>query len=244
MRSAIGTLLIVVVVGAIAVLLVGATTSDRLAQTLGVAPVGPISVLSAGNELCQRPIALASDVDAVQFTLGTNADPAPPVTVTLRSLSGRRVFGSGRLAAGYDVGRAQTVRVGRVAAGLDSQLCFRNEGPARVALYGDDLNASGCTPTGGRQQGLNCAPGSVRPTLTTSAPFINGKPLGSDVSAIFLREESRSLLAKVPDMLSRASLFRPTFVAPVLWWLLIVGWLVAAPAGLVYALRRASASSG
>ena len=43
---------------------------------------------------------------------------------------------------------------------------------------------------------------------------------------------------------TRRSLFRPTFVAPVLWWLLIVGWLVAAPAGLVYALRRASASSG
>lgn len=243
MRSSIATLLIVVVVGVIAVLLVGATKSDRLAQTLGVAPAGPISVLTAGNELCQRPIALASDLDAVRFTLGTTADPAPAVTVTLRSLSGRRVFGSGRLAPGYDVGHAQTVRVGRVRAGPDTQLCFRNEGPALVALYGDDLNGSRCTPTGGRQ-GFNCVPGTIRPTLSSSAPFVNGKPLGSDVSAVFLREESRSLLARVPDMLSRASLFRPGLVTPALWWLLIAGWLIAAPAGLVYALRRASASSG
>lgn len=243
MRSSIVTLLVVVVVGVIAILLIGATKSDRVAQTLGVAPVGPIFLLSAGDELCQRPIALASDLDAIRFTLGTNAKPAPPVTVTLRSLSGLRVFGSGRLAAGYDVGQAQTVRVGHVAAGPDSQLCFRNEGPSRVALYGDDLNASGCTPTGGRK-GFNCAPGTVRPTLSTSAPFVDGEPLGSDVSAVFLRDESRSLLAQVPDMLRRASLFRPGFVTPALWWALIAGWLLAAPAGLAYALRRLNAASG
>ncbi len=242
MRSSVVALLVMVVVGVVAILLIGATKSDRVAQTLGVAPAGPIFRLSPGDELCQRPIALASDLDAVRFTLGTTAKPPPPVTVTLRSLSGRHVFGSGRLEAGYDVRRAQTVRVGRVAAGPDSQLCFRNEGPFGVSLYGDDLNGSGCTPAGGRT-GSNCVPGTVRPTLSSSAPFLDGEALSSDVSAVFLRDESRSLLAKVPDMVRRASLFRPGFVTPALWWLLIAGWLVGAPAALAYALRRTSVSS-
>lgn len=242
MRSSLLALLGVVVVGVVAILFIGAVKGDRVAQTLGVAPVGPIAQLSAGDELCQRPIVLASDLDAVRFTLDTTAKPTPPVTVTLRSLSDRRVFGSGRLEAGYDVRDRQTVRVGHVAAGPDTQLCFRNEGPARVSLYGDDLNASGCTPAGGRT-GTRCVPGTIRPTLSTSAPFVDGMPLGSDVSAVFVRDESRSLLSQVPDMLRRASLFRPGFVTPALWWLLIAAWLLGAPAGLAYALRRTGASS-
>ncbi len=239
MRSVVLTLVGVVVSGVIALLLVGATKSDRVAQTLGVAPVGPVSLLSPGSELCQRPIALASDLDAVEFTLGTNARPAPPVTVSLRSFPDRRVLASGQLKAGYDVRGRQVVRLGHVSAGPDSELCFRNHGPARVAVYGDELSGSLCTPTGGRR-GV-CAPGSVRPTLSTSAPYVNGRALSSDVSADFLRDHKRSLLAQVPEMMDRASLFRPGFVKPALWWLLLLGWLLAAPAGLAYALRRSAA---
>jgi len=247
MRSALLTLVLVVVAGVIAVLIVGATKTDGVAQTLGVAPVGPVSLLNGGgHQICQRPIGVASDFDAVRFTLGTSAKPAPAVTVTVRSLPGRSVLGSGRLQAGYDVGGRQTVRVGHVAAGPDIELCFRNAGPARVALYGDDLNGSACTPTGPRSgfTDKNCVPGSVRPTLSTSAPFVNGKPLGSDISADFLRDQKRSLLSQLPDMLRRASLFRPGFVGPALWWVLLLGWLVAAPAGLAYALRRPSSARG
>lgn len=236
--------MVVVVGGLLAVLVVGATKSDHVAQTLGVAPVGPISLLSKGDQLCQRPIALADDFEVVRFTLGTTAKAAPAVTVTLRSLGSRRVLGSGRLEKGYDVSRPQTVRVGHVAGGPDAELCFANEGPARVALYGDVLNASTCTATGTRHFNFNCVPGSVRPTLTTSAPFVDGKQLGSDVSAAFLRDEKRSLLARVPDMMRRASLFRPGFVTPALWWVLIAAWLLAAPAGLAYGLSRARSTPG
>ena len=56
------------------------------------------------------------------------------------------------------------------------------------------------------------------------------------MAATFLRSEERSLVERVPAVFDRASLFRPGFVHPVLWWVLLAGWLVALPFGLARAL--------
>ncbi len=228
----------IITCGVAALGLIGVTERSRFAQTLGVAPVGPVAELKAGEELCQRPIGLADDVSEVQFNPGTEAATAPAVTVILRSLPHNQVLGRGRVPADFDVTRVQTVRIGHVAPGGQVELCFRNEGPGRLGIWGDVLSGALCTPGGGRVASVACVPGRVRPTISTSAAFLHGRALPGDVAAVFLRDRPRSLLARVPLMMQRASLFRPAFVTPTLWWLLLLAWLVLVPAFLAYALAR------
>ena len=229
---------VVVLVGIALVLVTAATKRDAAAQTLGDDAIGPIAVLKKGQEVCQMPIGLADDVERVEFNPGTPARHAPAIDVTLRTYHGNRVVGRGLLPAGYDVAKPQTVSVGHVASGQLIKLCFRNAGPARVAIYGDLLSGALCTPTAGHLLGAVCVPGSVRPTLSTSAPYIKGKELPGDLAATFLHNRSSSLLSRLSKMMDRASLFRPAFVTPALWWTLIGFWLLLVPLMLGFAISR------
>jgi hypothetical protein len=231
---------VVVLVGIALVLVTAVTKRDAAAQTLGDDAIGPIALLKKGQEVCQKPIGLADDVERVEFNPGTPAHHPPAIDVTIRTYHGNRVLGRGLLPAGYDVAKPQTVSVGHVASGQLTELCFRNRGPARVAIYGDLLWGALCTPTAGHLLGAVCVPGSVRPTLSTSAPYMKGKELPGDLAAIFLHNRSSSLFARLPKMLDRASLFRPAFVTPALWWVLIALWLLFVPAMLGFAVWRIS----
>ncbi len=238
MRKLAAVMLAVVACGVAALGLIGVIKRDRFAQTLGVAPVGPVAELKPGEEVCQRPIGLADDVHRVQFYPGTEVARPPAVAVTLRSLRRDQVLGRGTVPAGFDVTSAQTVRIGRVASGQQVELCFRNQGPGRIGIWGDVLSGALCTPGGGRVPSVACVPGRVRPTISTSGAFLHGQALPGDVAAVFLRDRPRSLLARVPLMMERASLFRPGFVTPTLWWVLLVAWLVLVPGSLAYALAH------
>jgi hypothetical protein len=68
----------------------------------------------------------------------------------------------------------------------------------------------------------------------------NAKPIDADVAVVFYRDESKTLLALVPDVLERASLFHGAWVKPWLMGLLGVLLLTAFPLLLGAAIRESS----
>jgi len=243
MRKGVTAVLAVAALALAGLLAGGLASRSRQVQTLGVFPAGPIAELRAGQQLCEAPVGLAGEVNAITFNPGTVVADSPAMTLTVRSTKDRQLLGRGRLPAGFDPARPQTVRVGRVGGGQFVALCFRNEGPARVRIFGDQLTGTSiCTPSGrDARNPVICRPGGVRPTLTTAVASVDGgPPLGGDPAALLLRDEPRSLLARVPDMTRRASLFRPGFVTPAVWWVLLAGWVLLVPAAIALALSAAA----
>lgn len=233
-------LLAVLLVGVLGLLAVAVTRESAQVQTLGVAPAGSIAELRPGQELCQTPVGVSDGFDAVVFNPGSASRRTPAIDVAVRAAGGGAVLGRGRLAAGFDRTQAQTVPVGEVRGDRLVDLCFRNRGPARAEIYGDVATGVFCTMEGRvAARPIACAPGRVRPTTTTSAAELDGRPLEGDTAAVLVRDEPRSLLARAPLVAERASIFRPAFVTPALWWVLVAAVLVLVPAGLVAALRAA-----
>jgi hypothetical protein len=246
MRSAVLAFLVVGLVGLLALGVRATTsTSDRV-QTLGVAPAGPVAPLARGQEVCQTPVGLSGAIDAVEFNPGSEGRRTPGLRVEVRAARDGRVLGRGRLPAGFDRTRPQTVRVGEVAGDQLVSLCVRNLGPARAVVFGDVPTGLYCTPSGRTvsPQAIACAPGRVRPTVTTSEARVGRRALEGDLAMVLRRDEPRSLLARVPTVFERASLFRPAFVGPGLWWALAALVLLAAPVLLVVALRAATRADG
>jgi hypothetical protein len=183
-------------------------------------------------------VGVSDAFDAVVFNPGSAARRTPAFDVVVREAGGGPVLGRGRLEAGFDRTQAQTVAVGEVRGDRLVDLCFRNRGPSRAEVYGDVATGVFCTFTGRlAARPIACAPGRVRPTTTTSAAELDGRPLEGDAAALLVRDEPRSLLARAPLVAERASLFRPAFVTPGLWWVLLAAVLALAPLGLVAALR-------
>ncbi len=225
-----------------ALVFMASSSRTRQVQTLGVLPLGPVADLRAGQQLCEAPVGLDGDVDAITFNPATRAQSSPAMTVTVRADGDRHVLGRGVLRAGFDPAVAQTVNFGRVHGGQLVALCFRNDGPARMSLFGDQLTGSlTCTPSG-RTAGVSCQQtGGIRPTLTTASASVDGRPpLPGDIAADLLREQPRSLLQRVPALIAGASVFRPGFVGPALWWVLLAGWLLLLPLGVAYAAAAAT----
>jgi hypothetical protein len=82
--------------------------------------------------------------------------------------------------------------------------------------------------------------GNAAPASRSSHAVLDGKTLESDLSIVFLRSESTSLLALVPDVVERASLFHGAWVKPSVVGLLGVLLLTAFPLLLGAALRESS----
>jgi hypothetical protein len=199
-----------------------------------------VAPLAPGREACQTPVGLSDAIDAVEFNPGSEARRTPALRVEVRETATGRVLGRGELPAGFDRTRAQTVRVGKVAGDLTVDICVRNLGPTRAVLFGDVPTGAYCTPSGRTvARPISCAPGRVRPTVTTSEARIGRRSLDGDLAMVLRRDEPRSLLARAPVVFERASLFRPAVVGPVLWWTLAALLLLAVPALLVAALRAA-----
>ena len=240
--AAVLALVATVLIGAVALTAHAAHSRSTLAQTLGVAPAGPVATLQRGQQLCETPIALASRFQRVQFFPTAARRATPSIAVTLRDVDSGALVGRGQVARGFAPTQPQTVAVGDVPAGRRVSLCFRDTGPGKLDILGDALSGRFCTPTGVTvgPYAIGCAFGWARPTLSTSAAVVGKTPLDGDVAANFLRDSPRSLLSQVPAMLQRASLFKPAFAGRGLWVVLIVAWLVLAPAGLAYALRASA----
>jgi hypothetical protein len=211
-----------VLIGA-AVLALAATAAlrdNRLAFTLGVTSAGPVAELPEGQRACQRGVAVPPDggFDRVRLALGTYSRPGPPVSVTVEdAVTGARVAG-GRLEGGYpDIGQrdSHVVPVGEVAEGRRVSVCVANEGPGRVAVYGNAGIAS-----------------------RTTSLEVEGKPVDLDMNLVFETDE-RATASLLPAMAERASLFRAAWVGPWTYAVLAALVLGAVPALLVRALAAA-----
>jgi hypothetical protein len=211
---------VAVVVGAalVAILALSLRTTS-LAFTIGVNVAGPVATLQRGDQACQRPIDVPAHAafDRIMFSVGTFGRKGPPLAVTVRDVRGS-TLSSGMLPAGYpDIGQQQshTVRLSRPAGEGRVAVCIRNEGPRRVAIYGN-----------------------VDAAARTSTADTNGRRLGYDLALVFERDR-RSKLSLVPDMLERASLFRFPWMGAWTYVILLVALVGGGPLLIVHALRSA-----
>ena len=214
MRSAAVIALIATAVAGLVALVVVAARDDRdLAFTIGVVASIPASELTPGATVCQTPITVPQGFSRVTLQAGTPGDLGPSLTVSVRSADGQRPLGRGRLPGGYPDPTEQTTTVGEVAPGQKISVCVRNTGERKVALYGNTAGAA-----------------------LFSAAVQDGRALDTDITLVFLSRERRSMLSLLPEVFERASLFRPGWVGPWLFWALSAAALLGVPLLLARAL--------
>jgi hypothetical protein len=226
MRSRAALALIVTAAVGVVALLVGRAFDERpLQQRLGVFIAGSVAPLVPGQTACQGSIAMADDASAVTFNPGTpHGEPGPAIVATVRDSYSQKQLAAGRLPAGFDPAKAQTIQLSpSVKANVQVDFCFRNAGPGQTLLFGDT------------------EAGAAHPTISTSTASIDGHPLLSqDIALVFPRRSPKSVLELVPQIFRRAAVFRPGAVGPWVYWLLAALILVGAPLLLARALATAS----
>ena len=198
---------VVFLVGLAAVAVVGLIERSSLVYSDGVNRAVVAAELETGDRACQAPMRVPAGAtfDHVGFQAVTYGMPGPPLRVeVLDDASGDRLA-VGRLDAGYPDLAQRSVEVGRVRTDDALRVCFVNEGAGTVAIIGQIGIAS--PPTSGT---------------------LNGTPIDKDLT-VSLRTDERSLLAWLPDMAERASVFRAGWVSPVVYLLLGLGIVVVAP---------------
>lgn len=204
---------------AVAAVALAAGSDDRpLAFDLGVHTSIVAVALDPGREQCEVGVHVPVGFSAARLTLGTYGRPGPPLAVVVRDTFTRRPLARGGLPAGSADGAAAAVRVTpAVARGRLVDVCVRNAGPGRVALYG----------------------GPPRDAQLSAIGSPAGRPgPRADIALDFLRAKPRSALSLVPDVFERAAVFRPGFVGSWTFWLLLVAVALGLPLLLAAALRR------
>jgi hypothetical protein len=222
-RRAVVGFVAVFAAGVIGLLATGLTRGSELVYSLGAAPSGAAVNIPAGSVACQGPIGVPDGAafDRVAFTLGTYFKPGPEIEVEVREAAGGRRLGGGTLPGGYpDIAEAprHVVTVGRIATRTALEVCLRNAGTRPVAVYG-------------------------QPAIASPRTFatLDGQKLAKDM-AITLNGEKRSVIAQLPTMADRASLFRAGWVSPLTYLVLALLVLVAVPVLLARGVARAVAA--
>ncbi|MCW2968126.1 MAG: hypothetical protein JWM71_1898 [Solirubrobacteraceae bacterium] len=212
--------LVVAAVGLVTLAVLAVSVSTTRAFTLGVLSSTPSPEIAAGQTACQMPITVppGGAFDKVDFEVGTYYEYGPTLDVTV-SGAGSRLPGGPRhgvLPKGYpDVGLQQrhVVTVGDVPDGSAVKVCFHNRGPGEIALFGNSDAAS----------------------LESSA-LIDGHAIGFDFDLVF-RRPARTFATLVPTVARRASLFRPPWMAPGVYYVLALLALLCVPVLLARAVR-------
>jgi hypothetical protein len=212
--SGLAALVATVVCGLIALALVAERDDRALAFTTGVVPSIPAAELRSGETVCQSPISVPQGFDRVSVQAGAPGSLGQPLEVSVRSAEGRRL-GRGRVPGGYFGPSEQATTVGEIAAGQKISVCMRNAGARKVALYGNAGSAA-----------------------LPSAAVQKGRALDTDITLVFLDREPQSMLSLVPEVFERASLFRPGWVGPWLFWALSAAALLGVPLLLARALTH------
>lgn len=199
--------------GLLLALLAAVLVRPSLAFTLGVDGTKVAAVLAAGAEVCERPVEMPPDgaFDRVVLTLETYSRPGPELRVRVKDDRTGAPLASGRLAGGYGDGE-HTVHVRTVDTTKPLSVCVANAGAGRVGVVG------------GRGD-------PVRPPHA----LLGGRRLLDDLDIAFEREP-RSLLSQAPAIAERAALFRPGWVGPWTYVVLVLILAVAVPALLAAAL--------
>jgi len=204
-------------VAVLALLVTGLVQRSSLAFTLGVFPATPAAELRPGQEVCQVPIAVpeGGEFDRVVVKLGTFGKPGPAIEVSIRGRT-EGVISRGTLRGGYaDVAQSgeQAIAVDEVPENSDVDVCLRNRGNVKVAVFGNADAAS-----------------------RTSTAWKDNEPTGNDLTLVFERSP-RSVTSLFGAMADRASLFKLGWTGAWAFWLLGALVLLAVPALLVRAVR-------
>jgi hypothetical protein len=209
------TFAVVAAVGLLALLATATFDKRGLAFTLGVQPAEVAAVAKHGQTVCQGPIDVPADASAVAFKAGTFGKPGPPISIFARDPGGR-VVGRGSVPGGYRDGEALHARLAGISEGRALTICFRNEGRGNLGLYGN-------------------GPAAARTSIAT----LDGADAGTDLTLVFERAHSRSMLAALPDIFERAALWHPGWVGAWTFW----GLLALVAAGVPLLLWRALAAA-
>lgn len=217
-RAALIVLGVAFVLGVVGLLAAAALDERRLAFTLGVQATQVAAVLEPGDAACQGPIDVSADARSVKFPVGTFRAPGPELQVLTRTAGG--IAGRASVLAGYGDGATVSASPGGFVFGQRIEVCVRNAGRRKVALYGG-------------------APQAAR----TSTLKLDGRDAGTDLALVFERDDPRSMLASLGDAFERAALFHPSWVSAGLLWVLAVLLVIAMPAALLLALREAASGA-
>jgi hypothetical protein len=207
-------LLVTAAIGLLALALEAAGDKRELAFTLGVVPNQVAAAIPPGAQACQAPIAVPEEFQRVQLVAGRPDVPGPNLRLSVLTPGGREL-GAADVEGGYFDRSPVTADVGPVSAGRRVSVCAENVGLRRVNLYGN-----------------------VPVAAATSQTLVQGEPLPTDLSVVFLHDSRRSVLSQLPDVFDRASVFRPGWVGPWLFWLLSAVVLLGVPLLLARALAE------
>ena len=208
---------ILLVLGAGFVLLVAIALADRRGFRLGVHSDSQVLV-RPGQERCSSIIRPPGpEADRVRFRArASGAGPTPPIVVFVRRSRTAQTLADGTAEPGPAGPRTVRLR-GSVAGSRKVVACFLNAGAVPAVL----LPPPG-TPT--------------RVTVERSDALAEYADGGLELD----RSDNRSLLALLPDVFDRASLFRPGWVGAWTYWLLLVALVIGVPVLLSRALASAS----
>lgn len=192
----------------VAVLVLAFNQRDQ-AFTLGVQAIDAVGAMEPGDRICQGPIGLGAEFDAVEFRVGTHLQKGTELTV--RAIARGKPIARGVLPPGYEDNSWHRVKLSQRVTSDPFDLCVYNTGKRAAVLYGGPPLA---------------APNSILKVKRKEVP--------ADVSLVFFGEE-RSLLGSVGDMLERASRFN---LATTTWlWLLLGGVVIGVPVLLTGAFK-------
>jgi hypothetical protein len=219
-RGGAAVLLVTAVVGVLALAILAASDKRDLAFTIGVVPSIVAADLRPGAQVCQVPVAVPEAFTRVRLRAGSPGDAGPPLELTVLDNQTHKLLGRGRVPGGYPDPTEQSARVGDVAGEQRVAVCVRNVGARRVGVYG---NTDAAAPT--------------------SRAFRGNHGLPTDLTLVFLRSQPRSMVSALPDALDRASVFRPGWVGPWLYWVLAAAVLLGIPVLLARALAAAEGAT-
>ena len=184
---------------------------------------GFVQLVERGQTLCVRDLHLPAGTALVEFEVAQATTTRPAMKLTVKTPAGRTIARS-RLAARREAGQRSKLAFPIAVRGsrLESVPVSACVTPRRDVSFGGTLNVGG------------------------QAPTLDGRPAGAARVAVWFRPQAgarRSLAAQLPTVFRRASLFRPPWVGPWTYWLLL-GLVLPLACGLaLFLLIRAQTLS-
>lgn len=184
-------------------------------STPGTAPLflNPALIeIREDERACATDVLLDPDADLARFRVGTYREPGAPLEVTL---SGPGYRERAAVPGGYPDNAVIDVPVEGPPRELIGRACIENVGEDLMGLY---------------------ATQEVR-TQSRIEVTVDGESSELDLALAFYEEEPQSIAARLPAIMSAATVFRP--IGPWLAWPLLVLLLAGIPALALWALWRA-----
>lgn len=211
-------LLAVALAGLVALAIAAGLDRRDLAFTNGVPIVRVAAALQPAETICQTNVEVRERFSSFELVPRWLKRPGPPLQVRVSERPSGATIASIAVRGGYPDNRPLRLRLGApLAPGRRIDVCLFNRGEVRLGLEGGKGESAPTSP------------------LT-----INGaRNEYWALSLRFLREPARSVLSRLPTMFERAALFRPRWVGPWTFWLLLIAVAIGVPLLLARALALA-----